>query len=422
MAFQRRPRRSMEYRYGEDDLPAGDIGPRNSFIEDPEHRSPFPGGKLGNVLTVLSAIAGGPMPNADIGPRMTFGPPSGDERLSGEGGAEMAGNIPQAPQATITGDIGPRPGTEDPLEAMNSQAYGIQDNPDALANDGRLMTPTEERLNEALDSYTEAINRKPTDKNGRGKSILKGLAYGASKAFDRPARDMNELAYGLGSAAGGGIGGAIHPQFDEELDQQKDIGSRGEYLKAAQTNANIQSNVDSRQARSEYQRGTLDLNKEKEENRKRYQEDKLQLGKDIADKNFEYRNQIVELRRRGVDQNDARIQQIQQRIDESIRHNKTTEGQRDKEIGIKLTTADLQKRRTAAYEQSVKRGAKPAEAKVAQDQAEAQFWTEAADDYDKKAKEAEDGGNTKAAQQMRARANAAREKGGRLGARAGAVK
>jgi hypothetical protein len=379
-------------------------------------------------------------------PAMMLGIPANQRPSIQPRGAEMMPydeeSAPQPLQSaksplSLVPNIGPRPaepanpavGTPgmsdpgiDPMGDMQSQAYSAQTDPTATASDGRLMTPAEQRLNEAMDSYSEAINRRPVDKNGRGKSILQGMAFGASKMGDRPVRDWGDFAQQAGSAIGGGVGGAIHPAFDEELDQRRDIGERGQYLKAAQQNANIESNVDYRRSTSQTRAGQLDLNREKEENRKIYQQEKINLGQTVADNNMKYRNQILELRARGLDQGDERIQALQSKIDENVRHNKVTEGQTDKKIKISLKMADLADRRTTAYEEHLKKNPKDtAGAKAAQDQAESKFWSDTADEYEQKAKELEASNDPDNAEKMRTRAITARERSGRLGARSNAT-
>lgn len=357
--------------------------------------------------------------NADIGERGFGQSPSGDDRLSGEGGAELASRMGAAPQGPVAPDA--TIGLDDPGARPEHAPYSMQPDPMATATDGRLMTPAEQRLNDALGQYGEAINRKPVDQNGRGKSILKGIAYGASHMGDRPVRTWADFGQQAGKAIGGGIGGAIHPAFDEELQQQEDIGRRGQYLKAAEGAVNIESNAANRQSQVTTRAGQLDLNKEKEANRVLYQQEKINLGKDNADKLFDYRNQIVALRARGLDQNDTRIQQLQDRIDETVRHNTKTEAQGDAKISISRTMADLAKIRTDAYAEAVKKSGNKAAGKQAQDAAESQFWKETADDYEKKAQQLDKTGDSEEAAKMRTRAITAREKGGKLGVRSSAA-
>lgn len=65
-----------------------------------------------------------------------------------------------------------------------------------------------------------------------------------------------------------------------------------------------------------------------------YKDNLVGLGKQKADDIKTYREQIIELKRRGADQNDTRVQILEKRILETIRHNKATETQAAKnEVG-----------------------------------------------------------------------------------------
>ena len=113
---------------------------------------------------------------------------------------------------------------------------------------------------------------------------------------------------------------AIAPLIQQQqIQQQTQQAQDNSTYKKAQINALTQKpNID---------RARIDAQRQRDQATAEYHNNLVTLGKQKADDIKAYRDDIIDLKQQGVDQNDTRIQQAQQRIDELIRNNKAKNAQ-----------------------------------------------------------------------------------------------
>lgn len=195
-----------------------------------------------------------------------------------------------------------------------------------------------------LRAQRDARLRGPSTPNSRlasgGSMLARGAQIGAGGG----------LAGILGGGLGGLIAGLVNPGSDEKWSRAEDVGRMDKELqreyaleKADADLAKDRASAEYTALRPELERTKQDVIRARDEGRQAgvgetnriralavnnkalFDREKIDLGRDVADMNRDYRDQIVELRWAGVDQGDERIQQLERRIDENIRHNRATE-------------------------------------------------------------------------------------------------
>lgn len=124
--------------------------------------------------------------------------PSGDERLTGSGGAEL-GERPKFDAAAVA----------DFNRLYNLGTPGAEPAGYSSAVPPYSKGPAQQRLDELLA-------QRPTDKNGRLRSGLKMLALG-------PVQPTNSLGYGLGQLGDHFLYGLFNKSADEELQRRREI-------------------------------------------------------------------------------------------------------------------------------------------------------------------------------------------------------
>lgn len=201
------------------------------------------------------------------------------------------------------------------------------------------------RLSDLRASRTARLS-EPSTPNSRlasgGSMLARGLQAGAGGG---------SLASALGGGLGGLIAGLISPKSDERWRRQEDVGRIDEEIgrevgvqKAEADIAKDRATAEYTSLRPELERTRQDVIRARDEGKRLgtaesndirrmvannnaiYQRERIELGRDTADNLRDYRDQIVDLKAQGLDQGDERIRQLERRIDETIRHNTTSEG------------------------------------------------------------------------------------------------
>jgi low affinity Fe/Cu permease len=85
--------------------------------------------------------------------------------------------------------------------------------------------------------------------------------------------------------------------------------------------------MDVLQQKPDIDRAKIDAQRQRDQSTAEYHNNLVTLGKEKADNIKAYRDAIIDLKQQGVDQNDTRIQQAQEKIDELVRSNKAKESE-----------------------------------------------------------------------------------------------
>lgn len=175
-------------------------------------------------------------------------------------------------------------------------------------------------LQQRLNQYSQLAGQ-PAQKQ----SIWKQAAFLGLQALQHAVDPQNSTPFQLlGNAKKAkqlnDLRDSIAPLLQQQQIQQQMQAARDRsaYQKA-QTSVLVQ--------KPDIDRAKIDAQRQRDQATAEYHNNLVTLGKEKADNIKAYRDDIIDLKQQGVDQNDTRIQQAQQRIDELIRNNKAKNAQ-----------------------------------------------------------------------------------------------
>ena len=268
-----------------------------------------------------------PVPNT-MTPRVP--PPMMEGRFQGD----LRGQRPMGAQMGVNDDITQRDKYVDP-STIPAPVSPIQQRVNEIESKdyGRYVDPQTGQVTVGKDR-----DKKWSTKDKIGSTLL-GILSGAAGG------PIGMLA--------GGLNAGMDRNYLEKRQDRKDLQDLVPKLKYQQDQEKYQQEQKQRDLQNQYLAVKPDIAQQNADTSQirantaadaaaamaEYRSNLITLGKQKADDIKAYRDQILQLKQQGIDQNDTRIQMLQQKIDETVRHNKAAENIQQQKIatGTKTT-------------------------------------------------------------------------------------